>query len=137
MMVDHVIARYGEIALKGKNRSQFERLLVHNMKRALTPWPQVEIRHAGSRLSVDLNGAPVEAVIERLRRVFGLVSLSPVQVCGLDLEEIRDQVLELLQSHEQGQETAKTFKLEVQRANKRYPLTSPELAQRLGALVLP
>ncbi|WP_067931681.1 tRNA uracil 4-sulfurtransferase ThiI [Alicyclobacillus kakegawensis] len=136
-MVDHVIARYGEIALKGKNRSQFERLLVHNMKRALTAWPQVEIRRVGSRLSVDLNGAPVDAVTERLQRVFGLVSLSPVQVCGLDLNEIRDQVLELLHSHEQQHETAKTFKLEVKRANKRYPLTSPELAQRLGALVLP
>ncbi|WP_026961645.1 tRNA uracil 4-sulfurtransferase ThiI [Alicyclobacillus herbarius] len=136
-MVDHVIARYGEIILKGKNRTEFERLLIHNMQRALVDWPEVDIRKAGSRFSIYLNGAPVDAVIERLQRVFGLVSLSPVQAADLDLESIRDRVLQLLQSYKEQNGTAGSFKLEVKRANKRFPLTSPEVAQRLGALVLP
>ncbi|MCL6631711.1 MAG: tRNA 4-thiouridine(8) synthase ThiI [Alicyclobacillus herbarius] len=136
-MVDHVIARYGEIILKGKNRTEFERLLIHNMQRALVDWPEVDIRKAGSRFSVYLNGAPVDAVIERLQRVFGLVSLSPVQAAELDLESIRDRVLQLLQSYKEQNGIAGSFKLEVKRANKRFPLTSPEIAQRLGALVLP
>jgi thiamine biosynthesis protein ThiI len=136
-MVDHIIARYGEIVLKGKNRGGFERVLVHNMRRALAAWPQVEITRAGAKLWVRLNGAPADPVMARLRRVFGLVSVSPVYVSDLNLPAIRDTVLKLLASYQEEHGQAGTFKLEVKRANKRFPLTSPEIAKRLGAEVLP
>ncbi|MBW2963615.1 tRNA 4-thiouridine(8) synthase ThiI, partial [Candidatus Woesearchaeota archaeon] len=78
-----LIARYGEIFLKGKNRLDFEKKLVGNIKKMF----DVKVLRKRNRLLVE------EGV--DLRRVFGLISYSPAVEAGLDLEEIKKKVLEL------------------------------------------
>ena len=132
--MQHLIARYGEISLKGKNRSQFERALERNMHRVLQGIDATLV-HSGGRLVVSVADGKVEEAVERLKNVFGVVSLSPVRLAELTVESIEDAVVDLL-----GQEFVRlpnaTFKIEVRRANKRFPLQSPELAKVLGGSAL-
>lgn len=134
-MIEHVIARYGEISLKGRNRSDFERILVQNMRNALYRWPQTKIERVDGRIRVTLNEAPVDGVIRCLQDVFGIVSLSPVEVTGVDLEEVVRAARRILQS-QQVDKVQPTFKIEAKRTNKQFPLTSPEIAAQVGGDLL-
>ncbi|GGI97035.1 putative tRNA sulfurtransferase [Alicyclobacillus cellulosilyticus] len=135
-MIQHVIARYGEISLKGNNRTEFEKTLQRNMQRALRAWPEVKVERTHGRMLVHLNGAPAEDVMARLARVFGLISLSPVRVVAPDLQAIHEAARALLQDHQRQAGRPGTFKVEVKRVNKQFPLRSPEAAARIGAALL-
>lgn len=133
-MVEHVIARYGEISLKGKNRSDFERVLVRNMQRALELWPQVRLERTSGRIMVTLNEAPADEVIARLRKVFGIISLSPVEVTDTEISRVIEVAARFVQ--EQTKDHPQTFKVEARRSNKQYPLNSMEIAAQVGAGIL-
>jgi thiamine biosynthesis protein ThiI len=134
-MTQHIIVRYGEISLKGKNRSDFERTLERNIRQSLAGLNNTELHRTSGRVVVTTEDETADTVIERLRKVFGIVSLSPATVAALDVDAIARAVVELLR-HEIQVNSAKTFKVEVKRANKRFPLNSPELARELGARAL-
>lgn len=135
-MVEHIIARYGEIILKGKNRGQFERILVSNIRRALRPWPQVKAHMRGSRVLVELNEAPANEVMAALQRVFGIVSLSPVHFTDLQMESLVQTGLAVMEEERVLHPASRTFKVEVRRKNKAYPMTSLEMASLLGGELL-
>jgi tRNA uracil 4-sulfurtransferase len=134
-MIEHVIARYGEISLKGRNRSDFERILVQNIRNSLYRWPQTKIDRVDGRIRVTLNDAPMDGVIACLQDVFGIVSLSPVEVTGLDLEEVVAAASRVLQD-QKVDKAEPTFKVEAKRTNKQFPMTSPEVAARVGGDLL-
>ncbi|MCL6548781.1 MAG: tRNA 4-thiouridine(8) synthase ThiI, partial [Alicyclobacillus sp.] len=126
---------YGEIGLKGHNRSEFEKILADNMRRATARWPEVKVARIDGRLLVQLNGRPAEQVIPALQKVFGIVSLSPVEVVEPDLEQISQAAVRVMQAAPVSGGD-KTFKVEAKRADKRFPLPSPDIARRVGAHVL-
>lgn len=128
-----VLARMGEISLKGKNRADFEKRLLENMRRAVKGIGHVKILRSEGRILVHLNGADHQEVIEKLRWVPGLVSMSPVITTSQDLGDIKRAAVQLLQ---QVVKKPTTFKVESRRANKSFPLSSPELAKELGAHIL-
>lgn len=130
-MIEHVIARYGEISLKGRNRADFERILVQNIRHALYRWPKVKIERVSGRIMITLLGAPAEAVIACLQRVFGIVSISPVEVTPLNLDDAFAAANRLLAREEIGRERP-TFKVEAKRANKHFPMPSPQIAAHIG-----
>jgi tRNA uracil 4-sulfurtransferase len=134
-MTQHIIVRYGEISLKGKNRSDFERTLERNIRRALAGLNHTELHRSSGRMVVTTEDETAEEVVARLRNVFGIVSVSPATVAALDVDAMASAVVDLLQ-RETKVNAAKTFKVEVKRANKRFPLNSPELARELGARAL-
>ncbi|NLM45730.1 MAG: tRNA 4-thiouridine(8) synthase ThiI [Firmicutes bacterium] len=127
------LIRYGEIGLKGKNRRFFENTLTANMQRALRDIPGCSVRQAHTRNYVEVPDESSREVEERLQKVFGIVSLSPVAVAPLDLEAIKAVAL---------QEFAKTarpglsFKVNTKRANKRFPVPSQEVSAAVGAHLL-
>lgn len=138
-MIEHVIARYGEISLKGKNRHEFEQRLVANMRSAVDDFPTVKIQRIGGRVLATLNGANADAVMGRLANVFGTISLSPVEVVSPDLEpmvEAAGRILVEGAARRQVAVGARSFKVEVKRSNKRFPMTSMELAAEVGGRVL-
>ncbi|MCL6599071.1 tRNA uracil 4-sulfurtransferase ThiI [Alicyclobacillus macrosporangiidus] len=135
-MVQHIVARYGEMSLKGKNRSEFERLLLRNIRAALRPWPGAKAERIAGRVMITLEDEPVEPILERLRRVFGLTSLSPVEVVNLDLDAFRSAAIRVLQSTETPTGRPPKFKVEVKRTNKRFPLNSPQVADEVGGACL-
>jgi thiamine biosynthesis protein ThiI len=126
------LIRYGEIALKGKNRSFFERTLFNNLKSALKGLDTRVFRMHG-RFLVTGPAAEEEEITGRLSRVFGVVSVSIVTTAPLDLEAIKEKALELVESRPLPGDS---FKVEARRSNKSFPLTSPELNRIIGAAIL-
>ena len=124
-----LLVRYGEISLKGRNRKMFEDILLCNIRTALQGILVHDIHKTFGRLYIETDHWQQAA--ERLQRVFGIVSLSPVLKAELHTEAIKAAAVKVM-----ADASAKTFKVETRRPNKAFPLTSPELSRTLGAHVL-
>ncbi len=127
-----ILVRYGEIALKGKNRSYFEKKLFNNINNSLRGLDAHVTRMHG-RFLVTGPDSGENDIIERLSRVFGVVSVSPVATATLDPESVQKKALELL---ERQPLPGESFKVAARRSNKSFPLTSPELNRIIGAGIL-
>lgn len=133
MKYDYILVRYGEIALKGKNRYRFEDRLAQNIKNVIRDLETVKVKKSFGRIFLELNGEDAEVVIARIEKVFGLVSFSPVKKVELDIDKIKTVALQLIKAE---QPQPKTFKVEIKRPNKSFPLRSPELAYEVGGYIL-
>jgi thiamine biosynthesis protein ThiI len=138
-----IVLRYGEVALKGGNRAFFLRKLRRNVRVGLKAnGLEGTVRQAGQRIYVET--AEVAAAVEALQRVFGLVSLSPARRLPVDLrvpgggeqamEAIQAEAVRVARRADQGPE--RTFRVEARRADKRFPVISPDIERRVGAAVL-
>ncbi len=128
------LLRYGEIALKGGNQRFFLEQLARNVRRAVEDLGSPEVRTAFGRVLVALDADP-EMVTDRLRKVFGVVSLSPIRETAPDLQAIGDTALEMAtQAVGRRPETA-TFKVDTRRADKRFPVPSMETSRRIGQAI--
>ncbi len=133
-MQEIVLARYGEIILKGLNRPVFEGRLVNNIRRALKG-VKFRIHHSQARIYIEPHedeSLDTSVVIDKLTRVFGLVSVSPAYKTGTSLEDIYEAAERSMKDVPE----ARTFKVESKRGDKGYPLTSPEISARVGAHIL-
>jgi len=128
-----ILVRYGEIHLKGLNRPFFERKLMDNIKAVLGSSGGIEIIRTQGRIFVS-GIDNVNHALERLSKVFGIVSLSPVFVTEKNMEDITKTCVEVFKNSMDG--GVKTFKVEARRADKRFPLTSPQISRQSGAAVL-
>ena len=131
MRPDMLLVRYGELALKKRNRRMFEERLLHNIRQKLDPFSGVTVQQTFGRMFVHLNGADAASITQALQQVFGIVSVSPVVRTELDIGEVKGAALALMEKHDMPNVT---FKVETQRANKQFPLTSQEVNREVGAL---
>lgn len=131
-MTEVVIVKYGEIALKGANRPQFERALLRNLRWAVRDLPDAEVIHQHGRYRIE--GADTVAIQSRVARVFGVVGTSIAQAVPPTYEAIARASEHVLKEAASAEKV--TFKVESRRADKSFPLTSPELNSRLGAQLL-
>ncbi len=132
---DVLLVRYGEIGLKGKNRPAFEGQLAKALRRAVAPAEDV-VRKEYGRFVVELGGlseSVASRAIERVKNVFGVVSVSPALERPLSFDALEEGAHLLFR--ETADEGA-TFKVETRRPNKKFPLTTPEINARLGASLL-
>ncbi len=133
MNYDHILIRYGELALKGRNRDAFENTLMRNVRIALKDFPEIRVSRNYGRMYVKLNGADVQQVLENVQRIFGISSVSPVVKTQQSEEAIKATALEVIQSlHPQP----RTFRVETRRADKRFPLPSMEVSRKVGGYIL-
>lgn len=124
-----ILVKYGEIILKGLNRHAFEDLLIKNIKGALRP-NKAEVWRAQATIYIDMADPKViDDAVESLKKVFGIVAIIKAYVLSKDFEELKTQVVEALREE---LESAKTFKVEAKRADKKYHMTSPEICMELG-----
>lgn len=133
MNYDVILIRYGELALKGKNRDHFEEALMRSVKSILRSFHKVKVRRNYGRMYVELNGEDAQEVMERLQRVFGISSFSPTIRVAQDEEVIKQRALELVQ---QLQPQPRTFYVETRRADKRFPKGSMEVSRMVGTHIL-
>lgn len=133
MLYDQIIVRYGDLTMKGRNRNQFEKRMLQQVKQALVPFESVSYFKSFGRLYVRLNGQPYEPVADRLKDLFGITTISPVVSVQSELEEIRSAALTLMQSIEKP---PATFKVSVKRAWKGFPHSSQEMNHLVGGHVL-
>ncbi len=135
----YVLVRYGELALKGRNRSFFEKTLRRNLQHALRSFPGARVERMRGRLAAG----PFENAIppaKALARVFGVSSVSPVLSipAGSGPGDLEKGALALVKEWLGGHPPRGkvTFKVETRRADKSYPSTSAEISARLGAALL-
>ncbi|OMF36988.1 tRNA 4-thiouridine(8) synthase ThiI [Paenibacillus sp. FSL H8-0548] len=133
MLYDQVVLRYGDLMVKGRNRNKFEKRMLEQVKQALLAYENVTYYKSFGRLFVLLNGHSHEPIVDRLKDLFGIVSLSPVVSTENDLEKIRAAALGLMQALP---EKPKTFKVSAKRAWKTFPHTSQEMNHLVGGHVL-
>lgn len=130
------LLKYAEIGLKGNNRYLFENALRDRVKDALTPFGDFEVTKEQGRIFVECpDGYDYEETVEALKKVFGIWSICPVVV-------IEDRQWDMLSKgvgdyvQEAFPDKHFTFKVEAKRADKEYPMTSPEICIEMGAYLL-
>lgn len=133
MIYDTILVRLGELALKGKNRNQFESRLIHNIEARLHPFPNVKIHKTFGRIYIDLNGSDMDAIIERLQKVFGVVSFSPAIRVEQELDLIKAAALQVIDDLDLP---PKTFKVSARRTDRTFPISSQELPHHIGGYIL-
>lgn len=123
------MVRYAEIHLKGKNRGYFERVFCVNLEKALKGLRHELRRTSGRYLVAGFQDRDAEEICERIARVFGVHSYSLGYRVSNDLDSIFEAAK--IVSPREG-----TFKVDTHRADKKYPMTSPELNAEIGAKLL-
>lgn len=133
--IDLILLKYGEIALKGLNKPLFEGKLVDNIKSRLEKIGKFSVKRAQSTIYVEPieEGLDMEAAVESLSQVFGIVNICPVMKCAKDMESIAKAAVECVNA---TRTTEKTFKVEAKREDKRFPLNSPQICMQLGGKIL-
>jgi thiamine biosynthesis protein ThiI len=129
--MDSVLIRYHEIALKKGNRPYFTELLKRNVLAAVRDLGAKEIRSLPARLLLTFkDDFDSQVVVERIQAVFGVANFSLVERTSRDIETVREGILKLLNGTK-----FESFRIETQRGDKSFPLTSPEINRQLGAAV--
>jgi thiamine biosynthesis protein ThiI len=129
--MNSVVVHYKELALKGRNRPWFIQLLVRNLRWALTDFNITSIRSVMGRIEIELGqDAPRSEISDRVRRVFGIANFSHAGRAPLDFQEMANVILNDL-----GERSPASFRVSVRRADKRFPLTSPQIEREVGGLI--
>lgn len=135
MAKEVILIKNGELALKGLNRSTFEDVLIKNLRWRLKPLGNFTFRKAQSTIYIEPQDEAVDwdEVSDRVAKVFGISAFSRACVTDKELTTIQEVAATYLASALQG---ASTFKVEAKRADKRFPLTSPQLCAKVGEYLL-
>ncbi|MFA5381711.1 MAG: tRNA uracil 4-sulfurtransferase ThiI [Candidatus Micrarchaeia archaeon] len=122
-MYDSIIIHYGEIALKGKNKSYFEDILIKNIKEKI----QEKITKYRGYFEIKLTETSnKEELVNSLKTIFGIENFSFCYISKTDVEEIEKNTLSLIKS-KKG-----TFKIKTKRIDKTFPYESPVFNRKLG-----
>ena len=134
-MKEIILIKNGELALKGLNRSTFEDALIKNMRRRLKNLGESPIRKAQSTIYFEPENEDFdfEEALSRISRIFGIAGFSRACVCEKNMDDILSKAVEYLKH---DVENIKTFKVEAKRADKNFPLKSPEICRELGGTLL-
>lgn len=132
-MYDVLLIKFGEIALKGKNRSNFLHQLYSNIKRAIKPLGKHHVKKTHGRIYVYPQDNS-EKLLERLKMIPGIVSISPGIKIELDYQKLRSKALSFFKKEVKKYPT--TFKVETRRVNKKFPKKSMEISRELGSDIL-
>lgn len=129
-----VLVRYGEIILKGLNRPVFEDLLVKNIRQALKDECDLKIHKAQATIYIEpSDDSCTESIVEKLKKVFGIVSIVVAYPAEKDMDDIEKQIIVNLAPELKN---AKTFKVIAKRADKKFHMTSPEICEEIGGRIL-
>ena len=134
-MQEIILIKNGELALKGLNRGSFESALMRNLKRRLKPLMKFEMTKSQSTIVIEPleEDADLDQAAEEVGKVFGIAAYSRAAVCEKEMQTILRTAEEYL-----GDELdmIRTFKVESRRADKSFPLKSPEISREMGGYLL-
>ena len=133
MQYEHLLVRYGELTLKGTNRKMFVNQLKDNVKRAHIPLSGYHVKGKRDRMYIELSPeADINEIIQRLSKVYGIKSISPVIKIDKNEEKINQSAIQLSHDFEKGS----TFKVDVKRVDKSFRLDTYELQRQVGGAIL-
>lgn len=135
MIKEVILCKYGEIVLKGANRQNFESSLIKELRRRASPYGVFKIYCRQSTIYVvpQNDECDLDGMYGAARRVFGIIAVNRAAVCDKTMESIVKTVKEYLPEKLLGK---RTFKVDARRADKTFPLTSPEISREVGGVIL-
>ncbi len=130
------LIKYGELALKGKNRYMFENKLMDQIRYRIDGLGKFKVQKEQGRLFVEpLGEFEEEEVLSAIKEVFGISYICPVVMIDTDdFDTIKETTIQFMK--EQYEDFDFTFKVEARRANKNYPLNSMDICREVGAYIL-
>ena len=130
-----ILCKYGEIVLKGANKQNFESALVKELRRRASPYGTFKIYFKQSTIFVEPQNdeCDMDGMYDAAKKVFGIVGVNRAAVCEKNIESILETAKAYLPEKLFGK---RTFKVEAKRADKRFPLTSPEISAQVGGAIL-
>jgi thiamine biosynthesis protein ThiI len=130
-MISSLVVHYQEIALKGKNRPWFLGRLVRNLRRAVSDLDVQAVRPLMGRIEIVLGPRASSAEVgDRIRHTFGVANFAAAGRAPLDIDAIANAILADLEGR-----TCTSFRVSARRADKRFPLTSPQIEREVGGRV--
>ena len=132
MIANATLVRYGELAIKGLNRPQYERALIRNLRHALESREKVSIENLRGRLLVR-HACPFAELVQRISKVCGVKSFSPVHPVQSEYGPIETLVLSLFDEAWAQTGGSPSFRIRTRRADKTFPIPSLVMDQRIGA----
>ena len=135
MISEIILCKFGEIVLKGANRQNFESGLVKELRRRASPYGTFKIYYKQSTIYVEpqTDECDMDGMYDAAKKVFGIVGVNRAAVCEKTMESIVEVARAYLPEKLAGK---RTFKVDAKRADKRFPLKSPEIAAEIGGVVL-
>lgn len=131
MNTKFISIHYGELALKKRNRGRFENCLLSNLTATLHQLGIRKVRKLPGRLLFEFEEPTSwKLITDRIRKVFGYSSASPVHCVAPHLEELESAVL-----CEARKITFSSFAVATKRADKNFPLTSPQISAKIGGAI--
>lgn len=129
-MKEIILAKYGEIILKGGNRPKFENILMRNISNSLKNVAETKLRLAQATVYVEVEDEDkMDIVMDRLSKIFGIVTITRAAVCKKDIEDIKVKAKEYLKK---DLKDGLKFKVEAKRSDKQFPYNSPQLCMEVG-----
>ncbi|MDD6059518.1 MAG: tRNA 4-thiouridine(8) synthase ThiI [Ruminococcus sp.] len=134
-MKEIVLVKYGEMALKGLNKKTFEDMLTKNIKRRIKSLGRFICTSAQSTLYItpEEDNADLSEVVDRVGKIFGIAALCRACVCEKDFDDITEKSVDYLIGI---LSTASSFKVTAKRADKSFPMKSPDICRELGGVLL-
>ncbi len=131
MKYDHILVRYGELTLKTKNRKMFVNAIRKTIIRSLQDF-DVKVKANRDRAYIELYNADPYEVMDALKHVTGILSVSPVVKLEKTEEAMKQTALKFASDFKENS----TFKIEVKRADKEFHLKTFDIQDMLGGLLL-
>lgn len=129
-----ILLKYGEMILKGANRSYFESTLLSQIRRRLKPIGDFRVFYAQSTVYVESeDDALLDLALPVLRCVFGVVTIAVAYRVPKNMPAILEALAKNIAPNLRG---VSSFKVDARRSDKKFPLSSPEICREAGALLL-
>lgn len=132
-----ILCKYGEIILKGQNKSKFESMLLKEVRRRADAVGDFKVTYAQSTVKIEPRGdasdGELDEMLDQAKKVFGFAGVTVAAVAEKNMDDILRVAGEYLPSKLEG---VKTFKCTAKRSDKAFPLTSPEISAEVGGKIL-
>ena len=134
-MKEILLLKYGELVLKGANKSVFENAMIRDIKRKIQSFGSFSVSRCQSTVFVEPNDdfADIDGALDACKKVFGIVSICRAAVCDKNMDAILETVKSYIPDYLVG---CKTFKADAKRSDKKFPLKSPQIAAEVGGALL-
>ncbi len=133
-----ILCKYGEIILKGANKSKFESMLLKEVRRRAAALGDFNVTYSQSTVVIepcdaDISDAELDEMLDQAKKVFGFAAVTVAACAEKNMEDIVRVAKEYLPERLRG---VKTFKCSAKRSDKSFPLTSPEIGAEVGGAIL-
>lgn len=125
-----LLIKYGELTTKKDNRNTFINILCNNIHKSLNGLNFKIIKNR-VRMFIECEENDLDNIINKLQKVFGIHCIVVCDKVNNNIDDINAKVISILRNKK-----FKTFKVETNRSNKQFALTSPEISRLVGAAVL-